>query len=521
MALSRVPPNRFQVRQGKMSLILPQLPELGCLVTELDENGCHGRILFQYVPIETATAWRRALNERRAFHVSLDVPPFLNGFQAAVQVASLVELSTHTELDLSFEGLGPTERTLLQQSMLALATQKVRGGAGGALPEGMTAAPASANKPFVPPPPVLKASAPPLVPPPPAAGAAAVLAHPPAPKLQPAPPKGIVPVPVPLAAVAPPAPPPSAPPPEVLRAAVTMPAEPQAVASGRDTSSLLKLKKIGEVLIHMGQLNPDEVAQAVAGAQANDERIGRYLVRNNIISAEVLCRALALQSGLPMTDLEDVIIPEKIAQQFTHATMLNHEFVPFDEARNFVCVAAANPLRQTLVKELETLCGKKVEVFIAEEEKVLKLLDSITIKQQRKQRKHIRYDVSLPIKYQFCSRLGTPAEHVVHQGLTVNISEGGMLIEGSPSALGTPEDMRRRGMCVSIDLPYLGGKDIHAVCQLRAVREKEKHSSVEPKWLIGIELVEMSAEDRRRMKEICVKAVMSLQKKHGRKGFGD
>jgi len=483
-------------------------------VTELDEAGCRGRVLFQYVPIDTAAAWRRALNAREGFHISLDVPPYLNAFGAPVHVISVVDLTAHTEIDLQFEGIGGTELALLQQSVLALATNKVRGATSGPMPEGMfgnggqpPAAPASAAfsasglRPSAAQGPVLK------VPPP------SLAAY--------SPPRTVVSIPVPLSAIAPSTPPVTVPPPEVLRAAVTMPAEPHSVATGRDTSSLLKLKRVGEVLIHMGQLKPDDVHQAVAAAQASGERIGRYLVRNNIISAEVLCRALALQSGLPMTDLADCVVPEKIAQQFTHSTMLNHEFVPFDEARNFVCVATASPLRASLVKELETLCGKKVEVFIAEEEKVLKLLDTLQIKQARKQRKHIRYDVSLAVKYQFCSRLGTPAEQVVHQGLTVNISEGGMLIEGSPSALGTPEDMRRRGMCVSINMPSNGAKDIHAICQLRAVREKEKHSSVEPKWLIGIELVEMPADDRRRLKEICIRAVMSLQKKHGRKGFGE
>src|SRR3569623_152869 len=111
MALSRQPASRFQIRQGKMTLSLPPLPDLGCLVTELDENGCRGRVLFQYVPLETATSWRRALNSRQGFHVLLDIPPVLFGFQVAVKILACTELSGHTELEMSFEGIGATEKS--------------------------------------------------------------------------------------------------------------------------------------------------------------------------------------------------------------------------------------------------------------------------------------------------------------------------------------------------------------------------------------------------------------------------
>ena len=81
--------------------------------------------------------------------------------------------------------------------------------------------------------------------------------------------------------------------------------------------------------------------------------------------------------------------------------------------------------------------------------------------------------------------------------------------EGARSALGTPEELRRRGICVRIVLNAGAAHEIKAICQMRSVREKERRQADNPAWLLGLEFVEMSAEHRRFLKELCVKAVLN------------
>jgi hypothetical protein len=291
---------------------------------------------------------------------------------------------------------------------------------------------------------------------------------------------------------------------QLARAAATMPTQGSVAPSVHDTQPL-RMKKVGEVLVHMGRLNNDQVAMALQQARSNGERLGRYLLRTGMVTPDALCRALALQTGLPMTDLSDATIPENLLRVFPHEMMMQYSFVPFDEAKAFVCIAVADPLPQTTSREMEKLCGKRIEMFLGQEDLVIRMLDKVRGKQKRKLRRHIRYEISALARYQFCSRLGHPAEEVIHHGTTMNVSEGGFLIEGTPTALGSPDDLRRRGICARVVLTGTF-QEISALCHLRSIRAKERAEAGKARWLLGVEVAEISADDRRRLKELCLKA---------------
>jgi hypothetical protein len=451
---------RFQVKHGKLSLSHPSLPDLGCLVQELDDNGCRGSVLFQYVPEDIATAWRRLLATGQVVRVNIDIQPWLQNFSAQGMLTSVVEAPAQLEIELAFHDLSAEQKNWLQTALVAIATQKIRTKTQKELlnAPGRDAAPPADSTP-----PTLE------TPQPKAAPSARDTS-------------------------------------ELPRSAITLPTVPAPISEVREAPSHIRSHKIGEVLIHMGHLKPAQLEEALAHSRTTGERLGRYLVRAGVVAPDVLCRALALQTGLPMTDLRDAQVPESLVKTFTHATMLANIFVPFDESKVMVCIATANPLDTDTLAALQLKCSRKIEVFLAQEEQILKLLDGLQIKQNKKLRKHLRYDIRLPVRYQFCSRLGTPAESVSHDGVTHNISEGGMLLEGVPCALGTPDDMRRRGMCVSVIIQH-GGAALRGLGHLRALREKDRVGAEDPRWMLGLELVDMSVEDRRKLKEICVQSV--------------
>ena len=238
------------------------------------------------------------------------------------------------------------------------------------------------------------------------------------------------------------------------------------------------------------------------------------MVRSGLIAPDVLCRALALQSGLPVTDLSGVEISEKLTAYFDPALMTRHCFLPFDEAETFICVAASSPLKASVIQELEKCCGKKIELFLAEEEVVAKLLEDLP-SSRKKARQHVRYEAALPVCYHFCNRLGNILEDTEYQGVAGDISEGGLLIDGAASDLISPGDFKRRGICVRMELGA-PPKPVRAFGQLRSMRLNEQAIILEgqaTRWLLGIEFIEVNAEEQRRLKELCIKVSVNASKK--------
>lgn len=278
--------------------------------------------------------------------------------------------------------------------------------------------------------------------------------------------------------------------------------------------------RLGEVLVQMGKLEAGEIEGLVKSARMASERLGRFLLREGRISPAELCRALALQSGLPMTDLEDAEIPEGLIKLFAQSTMLRYEFLPFDESQQMLCIATANPIPPQILHDLERQAKRKIEVFLAQEDLVLQELDKIRPKVKRQERKHMRYEVALPIAYQFCNRLGRAAEETLYHGQTIDISEGGFLCEGNTPQLITPEDLMRRGICVRLTVSKYP-IEVRALCSLRFIKNREEEDGgaqgLPFPWVFGTQVLEISEEDKRKLKEICVQVAMRPDKERGTK----
>jgi hypothetical protein len=141
MGISQGSKSRLSVRQGKMTLSSPALPELGCLVASLDETGCTGQIFFEYISIEVANAWRNFLEANKdntsnqPLRVSIDIPPFLNQFEVAVQVVNMSGNPNQLEINLNFHALSSLEKAVLHEAVLALATNKIRKGTKNEIPK--------------------------------------------------------------------------------------------------------------------------------------------------------------------------------------------------------------------------------------------------------------------------------------------------------------------------------------------------------------------------------------------------
>lgn len=531
--------------QGTLKLAYPTLADLGCLLTHLDENGCRGSVMFQYLPHDVVATWQRCLTPGRPVRIKIESHPKLGNVEIDGLVNQVTQHSAHSEIDLRFSNATPAQRQLLHQ---------VLGGSGppqSALPVTPGIADTHTALPAVPaldpqPPAAAQPLHAPVEPQPSPVIAAPSIPHhahggggmtrrfedteairmrrpPPA---QAAPQPNIMPVPagvvIPamegaisdMLSVVPPAhrpsapsSSPSAPPPKNPGPSASPPKSPGTLVlpalPGQDK------KRIGQMLVQMGYLTEAQIDDAVKQSRIKGQRLGRYLVSSGLISPDVLCRALARQSGLPVTDLADVEINEELEKIFPFAMLMRHSFIPFDDSAMFVCIAVATPLTQTTHKELERTCHKKVEVFLAREDAILKHLNEFRKRQQGSQpRRFLRYDHRAPISYQFCSRFAGPSEETLYRGQTQNVSEGGLLVVGPGSKLGKPDEIMRRGICLRITVHNEAApqSEIHALCRFKAIQEKNAL------WWMGLELLEISTEDRRHLKEVCVKAMIEQMK---------
>ncbi len=272
-------------------------------------------------------------------------------------------------------------------------------------------------------------------------------------------------------------------------------------------------KKLGEVLIQMGKMTTEQVDEAVRWARESGERLGHCLIRWGIVPPEVVCRALSIQTGLPMTVLDEPSVPAPLSKVFPLALMIHHGFVPFDQSRTVICVAASNPLEPEVIKELEKISKKVIEVFLSREDQIFRQLDWLRVKQKTRSRRTPRFGISLQVQYQFCTRQGARTDKDVHDAWTINLSEGGFLLDSNAPPIEDPAAALVSGLyinaCLKVPAQNAGEAEdeIWSVCEVREVRLYTPDPTLrQPRWLMGIEVIDIAPEFKEKLKRLCKNA---------------
>ncbi len=271
--------------------------------------------------------------------------------------------------------------------------------------------------------------------------------------------------------------------------------------SGRQNAVPTFAKKLGEVLVQMGKLSPEQVQEAVEMSSAAGERVGRWLIRWELVTPDTLCRALCTQTGLPMTMLDSDSMPDALSKRFPLPLMMHHHFVPFEDSGAILCLAASNPLDPTLIREQERIHNRVIEVFLAREDQIARQLDWMRIKLKTRSRHFLRYPLKLAVSYQYCNRLGVRLDNTIHTGSSINVSEGGYLLEG-PATCADPSEMLRKGLFANVSIKSMTG-EVAALCDIREIRLIE--DNLLPRWLLGVEIVEINPDAKSRLKSLCRK----------------
>jgi len=141
-------------------------------------------------------------------------------------------------------------------------------------------------------------------------------------------------------------------------------------------------KKIGELLLESGAVNPEQIRTALGQqrSRGNSQRLGSVIVTLGFTSSTEVARALARQANLPFVQLSDV--PASVRALVPIDFQVEHRIVPFQLEREGrserLHVAVDDPSDLSLVDELSFQLNKPIRVHVASEDDVDQVLDLVS-----------------------------------------------------------------------------------------------------------------------------------------------
>lgn len=145
---------------------------------------------------------------------------------------------------------------------------------------------------------------------------------------------------------------------------------------------LLKYKKqipLGELLVKMGLISHEQLAEALTAQEHSHKKIGRLLVEKGFINRQKLIDAICLQLGIDGADLKTCHVDRGLLEKVSVGFLRKRKIIPLkhDTRKNVLTVLMEDPTDTDASVDLEKVFGVTVRPVMLRDGGIDYLLDGI------------------------------------------------------------------------------------------------------------------------------------------------
>lgn len=132
-------------------------------------------------------------------------------------------------------------------------------------------------------------------------------------------------------------------------------------------STQMMVGKLGEILLRESRITEAQLRQAMDYQKANGGKLGRALVKLEIVTDEEITEALATQYGVPSVKLSEFPIDPVVVKLIPMETALKHHVLPLVRAGASLTLAVSDPANVFALDDVKFLTGLNIEPVLASE----------------------------------------------------------------------------------------------------------------------------------------------------------
>jgi len=121
-----------------------------------------------------------------------------------------------------------------------------------------------------------------------------------------------------------------------------------------------KSKQLGQILIELGYIKPEQLEIALEEHRKTPKSLGRVLIDLGMIKESDLVRALAEQVGLEFVDLAEFPIDSMATSLLPEALARRYKALPIGEREGKLLVAMSDPANVYALDDIRTITGRDV-----------------------------------------------------------------------------------------------------------------------------------------------------------------
>ena len=123
--------------------------------------------------------------------------------------------------------------------------------------------------------------------------------------------------------------------------------------------------QLGQMLEESGLLTPEQLKMAMDFQKSVGGKLGAIIVKLGFIEDQTLTNFIARQQGIPVVNLDELVVPEILFKRIPKKLIDKHHMVPIRHHDGVLTVATSDPYDYEAIEEIQLAIDQRVELVLA------------------------------------------------------------------------------------------------------------------------------------------------------------
>jgi len=135
--------------------------------------------------------------------------------------------------------------------------------------------------------------------------------------------------------------------------------------------------RLGKMLVESNLLSDEQLKMAMDFQNAVGGKLGAIIVKLGFIEDQTLTNFIARQQGIPVVNLDELVVPENLVKQIPRKLIEKHHIVPIRYHGGVLTVATSDPFDYEAIEELQLAADHRIEMQLAPRSQILRSIHEI------------------------------------------------------------------------------------------------------------------------------------------------
>jgi type IV pilus assembly protein PilB len=136
--------------------------------------------------------------------------------------------------------------------------------------------------------------------------------------------------------------------------------------------------QLGQMLEESGLLTPEQLKMAMDFQKSVGGKLGAIIVKLGFIEDQTLTNFIARQQGIPVVNLDELVVPEILFKRIPKKLIDKHHMVPIRHHDGVLTVATSDPYDYEAIEEIQLAIDQRVELVLAARTQITRTITELS-----------------------------------------------------------------------------------------------------------------------------------------------